>query len=146
MVRMSEQDYKSHAQRVPGFLALALTLLVTFVGACVNLYQSLGNHERLYNASLILVLTGCVFVATGYSRTFALKAQDRAIRSEENLRHYVLTGKLLDNRLAPGQIVALRFASDEEFADLANRAATQNMTGDEIKRAIRNWRPDLYRV
>ena len=143
---MSEQDYKSHVQRVPGFLALALTLLVTFIGACVNLYQSLGNHERLYNASLILVLTGCVFVATGYSRTFALKAQDRAIRSEENLRHYVLTGKLLDKRLGPGRIVALRFASDEEFADLANRAATQNMTADEIKRAIRNWRPDLYRV
>jgi hypothetical protein len=143
---MSEQDYKSHVQRVPGFLALTLTLLVTFIGACVNLYQSLENHERLYNASLVLVLTGCLFVAAGYSRTFALKAQDRAIRAEENLRHYVLTGKLLDKRLGPGQIVALRFASDEEFPDLANRAAGQNMAPDEIKRAIRNWRPDLYRV
>ncbi len=146
IVRMSEQDYKSHVQRVPGFLALTLTLLVTFVGACVNLYESLGNHERLYNASLILVLTGCVFVAAGYGRSFALKAQDRAIRAEENLRHYALTGKLLDKRLGPGQIVALRFASDEEFADLADRAAAQNMAPDEIKRAIRNWRPDFYRV
>ena len=146
IVRMSEQDYESHVQRVPGFLALALTLLVTFTGACVNLYESLGNHERLYSASLVLVLTGCVFVTAGYGRSFALKAQDRAIRAEENLRHYVLTGKLLDKRLGPGQIVALRFTSDEEFADLANRAAEQNMAPDEIKRAIRNWRPDFYRV
>jgi Family of unknown function (DUF6526) len=143
---MSEQDYKSHVQRVPGFLAMGLTLLVTFIGACVNLYQSLGDHERLYNASLILVLTGCLFVAAGYGRTFALRAQDRAIRAEENLRHFVLTGKLLDKRLGPGQIVALRFASDDEVAELANRAATQNLAPDEIKRAIRNWRPDFYRV
>ena len=146
IVRMPEQDYKSHVQRVPGFLALALILLVTFIGACVNLYQSLGNHERIYSASLILVLTGCLFFTAGYGRTFALKAQDRAIRAEENLRHYVLTGKLLDKRLGPGQIVALRFASDDEFADLANRAATQNLAPDEIKRAIRSWRPDFYRV
>ena len=143
---MAEQDYKNHVQRVPGFLALALVLLITFIGAGVNLYYSLGDHQRLYSASLILVVVGCVFATAGYGRSFALKAQDRAIRAEENLRHYAITGTLLDKRLGPGQIVALRFASDEEFAELARRAAEQSMAPDEIKRGVRNWRPDVYRV
>jgi hypothetical protein len=143
---MPEQSYQNHVQRVPGFLALALILVITFVGACVNLYGSLGNHERLYSASLILVLTGCVFATAGYARAFALRAQDRAIRAEENLRHYVLAGKPLDPRLLLGQIVALRFASDGEFVELAQRASEQGMPPDAIKRAIRAWRPDTHRV
>jgi hypothetical protein len=143
---MPEQDYKNHVQRVPGFLALALVLVVTFIGACVNLYGSLGNHERLYSASLILVLTGCLFATAGYARSFALRAQDRAIRAEETIRHFVLTGKPLDARLGLRQLVALRFAPDGEFVELARRAAEESMTPDEIKRAVRNWRPDTHRV
>jgi hypothetical protein len=143
---MPEQDYKNHVRRVPGFLALGLVVVVTFIGAGVNLYESLGNHERLYSASLILVLTGCLFATAGYARSFALKAQDRAIRAEENLRHFVLTGKVLDARLGPGQIAALRFASDGEFVDLARRAAEQAMAPDDIKRAVRSWRADTHRV
>jgi len=143
---MSEQNYQTHVQRVPGFLALAFILLVIFIGALVNLYDSLGDHQRLYSASLIVALTGCVFSCAGYARAFALRAQDRAIRAEENLRHYVLTGELLDARLTPKQTVALRFASDAELAELARRAADQNMSPDEIKRGVRVWRPDTYRV
>jgi hypothetical protein len=143
---MPEQDYKNHVRRVPGFLALGLVLVVTFIGAGVNLYESLGNHERLYSASLILVLTGCLFATAGYARSFALKAQDRAIRAEENLRHFMLTGKPLDARLGHGQIAALRFASDGEFVDLARRAAEQAMAPDDIKRAVRSWRADTHRV
>ena len=80
------------------------------------------------------------------SRGFALKAQDRAIRAEENLRHYVLTGKLLDKQLRMGQIIALRFASDEELPALAQKAAEENLSNKQIKAAIRNWRADTYRV
>ena len=50
-----------------------------------------------------------------FCRMFPLQAQDRAIRAEENLRHYVLAGKLLDSRLTIRQIIGLRFAIDEEF-------------------------------
>lgn len=143
---MSEQNYQNHARRVPGFLALLLVLFLTIIGAGVNLYQSMGDHQRLYSASLILVLAFCIFFAAGLGRVFALKAQDRAIRAEENLRHYVLTGKLLDPRLHPLQIVALRFASDPEFVELAGRAAGQNMKPDDIKRAVKSWRADNYRA
>ena len=81
-----------------------------------------------------------------YCRIFPLKAQDRAIRAEENLRHYVLTGKLLDPRLTVRQIIGLRFASDAEFITLAQRAAEENLSGDDIKKAIKNWRADNYRL
>jgi hypothetical protein len=75
-----------------------------------------------------------------------LKAQDRAIRAEENLRHYVLTGKLLPTSLTVGQIVALRFAPDAEFPALVNKAATENLPGKAIKASIQNWKADFYRV
>ncbi len=142
-----EQSYANHTQIVPGFHRLLLPVLgLTLIGACVNLYQSFGDHQRLYSASLILVLAIALPLTALFARIFALKAQDRAIRAEENLRHFALTGKLLDPRLSVRQIVGLRFASDGEFVLLAQRAAEENLSADAIKRAVKQWRPDLYRV
>jgi hypothetical protein len=81
-----------------------------------------------------------------FARSFALKAQDRAIRSEENLRYFAMTGKLLDSRLTVRQIIGLRFASDDEFVALAKRAAEENLSEDDIKKAVKNWKADTYRV
>ena len=143
---MSTQNYANHTRIVPVFLALLLILFLTVIGSAVNLYHSLGDHSRLYSASLLLVLSVCMLVLATFARTFPLKAQDRAIRAEENLRHYILTGKVLDQRLAPLQIVALRFASDGEFVALAARAANENMAPKDIKQAVKTWRADEYRV
>lgn len=144
---MTEQNYKNHRQVVPLFHGVLFGLLAaTLVGSIVNLYQSMGDHQRLYSASLIVALTiACLFLFF-FCRIFALKAQDRAIRAEENLRHFVLAGKLLDARLSTLQIVGLRFASDGEFPKLAQKAADQNLSPDAIKKTIAQWRPDLYRV
>ena len=81
-----------------------------------------------------------------FARVFPLKAQDRAIRAEEKLRHYTLTGKPLDPRLTMQQIVGLRFASDAEFPELARKAAEENLSLDAIKRAVKSWRPDHDRL
>ena len=121
-------------------------LVLTLIGSCVNLYCSWGDHIRIYSASLIVVLTVCVLILMFFCRIFALKAQDRAIRGEENLRHFVLTGKLPDPRLTIRQIIALRFASDEEFVSLAQEAAEKNLAADAIKKAVKKWRTDTYRV
>ncbi len=143
---MPTQNLENHTQRVPGFLALALVLFITLIGCAVNLYLSLGDHQRVYSASLLFVLTGSVFVTAFFARVFALKAQDRAIRAEENLRHFVLTGKLLDPRLTVMQIVGLRFASDAEFPTLAQQAAEKGLSQKDIKTAVKNWRADFDRV
>jgi hypothetical protein len=144
---MTTQSYANHRQTVPMFHFVLLGILVlTFIGSLVNLVKSFDDHRRLYSASLIVVLTFCLLLLSYFCRTFALKAQDRAIRAEENLRHFALTGKLLDPRLGIRQIIALRFASDGEFVALASRAAQEGVTPDEIKRAVKDWRPDLHRL
>ena len=81
-----------------------------------------------------------------YLRTFPLKAQDRAIRAEENLRHFILTGKPLSDKLTINQIIALRFASDAEYLDLVTKAIEQNLAPKQIKESIKNWRADYHRA
>ncbi len=144
---MTEQSYANHRRYVPMFhIVLFGIIVLTLVGSLVNLYKSLGDHQRLYSASLIVVLDVCLLMLFFFCRIFALKAQDRAIRAEENLRHFVLAGRLLDPRLSVRQIIGLRFASDAEFVELARRAAEENLSEDAIKRAVKSWRPDTYRV
>lgn len=144
---METQTYANHRRFVPLFHGvLFFMLLLTLIGSLVNLYLSLGDHQRLYSASLIVVLTITSILLFAFCRMFPLKAQDRAIRAEENLRHFALTGKLLDPKLETLQVVALRFAPDAEFVALARRAADENLAPDAIKRAIKQWRPDTYRV
>ena len=146
---MEAQNYANHRQLVPAFHYVLLPLLlVTLIGSAHNLYISIAtdDHQRLSSAVLILAMMISFVMLAFLSRIFALKAQDRAIRAEENLRHYALTGKLLDARLTPRQITGLRFASDAEFPALAQRAAAENLAVNDIKKAVKNWRPDTYRV
>ena len=123
---MKEQNYTHHAKFEPVFhFAVMPLLLLTLIGSGVNLYHSWGDHTRFYSAALLVVLTFCVIMAALFARLFALKAQDRAIRAEENFRHYLLTGKPLDARLTVRQIIGLRFAPDDEFPALAAKAAAE---------------------
>ena len=141
------QSYSNHTQIVPMFHYVTLGILqLTFIGACVNLYQSWGDHARFYSAALLVTLTLGTILAALYARSFALRAQDRAIRAEEQLRYYVMTGKLLDPRLTIRQIIGLRFASNDEFVALAQRAADQNLSAKDIKQAVKQWRADTHRV
>jgi hypothetical protein len=141
------QDYKNHRQYVFGFHIITyLLIIVCFIGSIINLSNSFTNHSNLYSASLIVVMNIVIGLLAVYARRFALKAQDRAIRAEQNLRHLAITGKLHDPALSTGQIIALRFAGDEEYLELAKKAVAERLTNDQIKRAIRHWKADLNRV
>jgi hypothetical protein len=140
------QDYSSHRRLVPLYhYVLAGLVLAILIGSIVNLIGSLGT-ENLYDASLILALTIALLILGFLARGFPLKAQDRAIRAEESLRHFILTGKRMDPRITMRQIVGLRFASDDEFVQLAVRAVEEALSEDDIKKAVRNWRADHERV
>jgi hypothetical protein len=144
---MSGQNYDNHTRLVAPFHFVLLPgLLLGLIGSCVNLYHSLGDPERIYSASLLVLVMLALMMTALFGRGFALKAQDRAIKAEENLRHYVLTGKLLDPHITVRQIIGLRFAPDEEFVQLAARAAKEGLGEKEIKQAVKNWRADEYRV
>lgn len=144
---MEQQSYAKHTKFDPPFhFILAPMTLVLLIGAVYNLFQSFDDHSRLYNASLIAVMALALFLNTFLTRIFPLKAQDRAIRAEENLRHFVIAGKLLDRRITVKQIVALRFASDEEFVALAAKAAADGLSQADIKKSIKSWRADHDRL
>ena len=141
------QNYANHGRIVPGFhLLLSLMLLLGFISALINVFRHPPNSGGFVSAVLIAGMFTCGMLLFWYSRVFPLRAQDRAIRAEENLRHYVLTGKLLDPRIDMQQAIALRFASDEEFIALAKKAAEENMAPKDIKAAIVKWRADHHRA
>jgi energy-coupling factor transporter transmembrane protein EcfT len=142
---MSHQNYRNHKRFVflyHGFTFLCIIALL--IGSLVNLAHTSG--ETLYSASLLVLVALILLSLFVYTRLFPLRVQDRAIRAEENLRHFILSGKPLDGQLTMQQIIALRFASDEELVELAKRAVDEALNNDEIKQAIRNWRADHCRA
>ena len=144
---MKPQNYANHRRFVTGYhIVLFFLLLLCLGGAITNVVQSWGDHQRIYSATLILAVVVALLILFFYARLFPLRAQDRAIRAEENFRHYLLTGKPLDSRLSIRQIIGLRFADDAEFVELAKRAVSDNLGEEDIKKQIRTWRPDTYRV
>lgn len=144
---MKEQNYSNHTRWVPMYhFVAALLILALLIGSIVNIIKSIGSDSGVYSASLIVVIAVVLAILHYYLRIFALKAQDRAIRAEENLRHYVMNGKLIDSRLDIRQIIGLRFASDDEYLELEQKAVEENMREDDIKKAVKNWKGDYHRV
>ena len=142
---MDTQNYKNHSKLVPGFHYVMFALIMAMlVGGIVNAVKS--GHENFYSATLLILAAIILLLISFYTRSFALKAQDRAIKVEESFRHYLLTGKPLSSDLSMRQIVGLRFASDDEFPDLAKKAVSESMSEKEIKESIKNWKADNYRV
>lgn len=140
-----EQNFKNHSRLVKGWHGLTFfTMLAMLIGSFVNLCNS--SKENMYSASLLCVTAFIFLLLFWFIRSFALKAQDRAIRAEESLRYFILTGKAIDSRLNIRQIIALRFASDDEFVALCNKAADENLSTKAIKQLIQHWKGDYYRV
>ena len=144
---MEEQSYAKHVRFVPLFhLGLFGLIVFAFIGSLFNFYKHMYVSGQRVTDALLIVVSVAMILQFFFSRVFPLKAQDRAIRAEENLRHYVLTGKLLDHRLKVQQIIALRFAPDEEFVELSRKAADEGLSMDDIKKSVKKWRADHYRV
>jgi glucan phosphoethanolaminetransferase (alkaline phosphatase superfamily) len=142
---MVQQNYKNHAQFVVTYhVFTGLALVALIIGAIRNLLNT--SEDNVYEASLLVLVSLILLSLYIHSRTFALKAQDRAIRAEESLRHYIITGKPIDPRLTLGQVIALRFASDEELPALAKEAAEKGWSNKEIKQNVKRWRADTHRV
>ncbi|HEX4135701.1 MAG TPA: DUF6526 family protein [Bryobacteraceae bacterium] len=144
---MEEQSYAKHARVVPLFHGVLFALIVlTFLGSLWNFYKHMFVSGQRTTDGLLVMVAVALILLFFFCRIFPLKAQDRAIRAEENLRHFALTGKLLDARLKMPQIIGLRFASDDEFVALARKAADEGLSMADIKKSVKNWRADTYRV
>ncbi len=143
---MAEQNYSNHTRWYPLVHFVLFPLLLVLVGyAIFRIYQDpvLDHVAQL----LLIVAVALLSVA---ARLQALKAQDRVIRLEERMRYATVLSPELANRasaLRTGQMIALRFASDEELSDLVERTLNREFaTNKDIKKAIVRWRPDHLRV
>ncbi len=145
MSEKKPQNYENHAKFIPVFHYIALPLLlVNFFGALFRVTQEIS----FYTFNGVGLAISLIVVAV-FTRLFALKAQDRVIRLEEQIRMQTFLPDALKaqvGRLTMGQIVALRFASDEELADLTQEALGQNTSPNALKQAVKTWRPDYNRV
>ncbi|WP_342046179.1 DUF6526 family protein [Bacillus sp. OTU530] len=144
---MKSQDYKNHTRMHPLYhYVLSLLVLGTLIAAVTNMVRAINKGTNILQAVILVFIMIIIIIVTALVRMYALKAQDRAIRAEESLRYYVLTGKLPDPALTMGQIVALRFAEDSEFVDLCKKAAAEGLKPADIKKAIKNWKADHNRI
>lgn len=142
---METQNFKNHARLVKGFHGLLFVSILTLLAGSVTYFLT-SAQGHAYPSSLFILTAFIFIVVMWYTRGFPLKAQDRAIRAEENLRYYVRKGELLPAELKMSQTIALRFAPDEEYDALLARALKEGLSQKEIKAAIKNWKPDYNRV
>ncbi|MBM7621017.1 hypothetical protein JOC95_002890 [Bacillus tianshenii] len=144
---MKTQNFENHVRMHPLYHYVLLSLvLASLITAIVNLVLSLQSGENIWSALAILLMAAAFVVTFILLRIYPLRVQDRAIRAEENLRHFILTGKPFDSRLTLGQIVALRFASDAELPGLSKVSADEGLTPKDIKKRIMEWRADHNRI
>ncbi|MSO20144.1 MAG: hypothetical protein EXQ56_06705 [Acidobacteria bacterium] len=146
MADQATQNFKNHARFVPAFhMVLFPILFINFIWSIVQLVRSFsfGTVMGVLLAIGFIILFFC-------ARVFALTAQDRVIRLEMRLRMKEVLPADLRARMmefTPGQLIALRFASDEELPELARRVLTERIEDRKvIKQMIKTWVPDHLRV
>jgi hypothetical protein len=139
------QTYANHTRWDPPFHFFALPLiLLTVIAAIVHCVQ----RPSWFSGWLILFSIAIV-ILTVKARLYALKAQDRIIRLEERERLMSLLADPLRGRvgeLTEGQLIGLRFACDAEIPLLVEQCLAKKLSKAEIKKSIKVWRGDYFRV
>ncbi len=140
------QTFANHRRFAPGYHFVTAPLVIAYLGWSIWRAASLRDVESHFDLLGALALTGVYL----YTRLFPLRAQDRIIRLEERLRLARLLPADLAARveeIRPRQLVALRFAPDDEVVELVREVLAGRLTKPrEIKQRIRNWRGDYLRV
>ena len=103
-------------------------------------------HEHRILHWWLVVLTFAFLLGTAKMRLYSLRVQDRVIRLEERLRIAELSPYAEVHKLSTRQLIALRFASDEELPALVQRTLDENLDPKSIKDGIVTWRPDSIRI
>jgi Family of unknown function (DUF6526) len=144
---MVEQNFKNHAKFYPLFHFFALPVLgLYFLWTLYRLWTSHLSIDSIVSVIVAVALIAAVLCA----RIFALAVQDRVIRLEERFRFARLLPPELSSRFDEytiSQIVALRFASDEELPALARKVLDEKLRSrKQIKLMVRHWRADHLRA
>lgn len=145
---MEQQNYKNHRKYYPPhhFIYLPLLILLEVFGI-YKIFNEVENKLTWILFSIVIFLI--LYLAIMTRQHYALGLQNRLVRLEFKQRYFEIFNQRSDaveEKLNFSQIAALRFAYDDEFKDLLNKALHENISGDEIKRSIKNWQPDQHRI
>jgi Family of unknown function (DUF6526) len=145
MAENAPQNLANHARWDPVFHFFALpVVMLTVIVAIVHCL-----HRRNWFSAWLVVFVVAIVIVTLRTRSYALKVQDRVIRLEERERIAGLVSEPLRSRvgeLTVGQLIGLRFASDGEIPGLVQETLAKKLSKADIKKAIKNWRADYFRV
>ena len=145
---MQTQNYKNHPKYYPlhHFIFLPVMTALVIYGAT----KAPKDEIRQLEWTLFSILSFCILMLSIMLRQhYALGNQNRIVRLEFRLRYFEMFGKraaAVEQQLSFGQIAALRFAGDDEFETLLNRAIKENLSSTDIKKSISNWQGDYMRV
>lgn len=142
---MKTQNYSNHVRKhlIYHYFIVPVSLLL-IVASIVNVSMNFS-----YGALLLVLTAVFIHLLAFLTRDYAKKNQDRIIRMELRLRYWQLTSKDFEEKehlLESSQLLALRFASNQEFLDLLNNNNIKQLKADDIKQHIKNWKPDTMRV
>lgn len=145
---MSQQSYSDHIRYYIPHHFIFYPVMGILSGLCFYMaWQDVALRMiYLLLAAFAVVIAWLSFMLRQH---YALGNQNRIVRLEMRLRYYQLTNTRLEqyeDKLSFGQIAALRFASDEELPALLQRALSEDLSSDAIKRSIRDWQADHMRA
>jgi len=143
---METQSYANHRHNPKLSFVGFLLLLLAIVAFALRWFDIGGRYAMAVG---LLGLIASIQVLLSISRIYVTKLQDRIIKLEMKVRCATLltpAQQAAYSRLSKAQIVALRFASDEELPALLERADREKLDADQIKRAIQKWVPDWDRT
>ena len=146
MAQQTPQTFENHVRMLPAYHYVAIPLIA--LNFFVTLYQAVVHFSwanlMAFGLAVALVLLSLLV------RVMAITVQDRVIRLEETLRMRALLPADLQPRIGEfsvKQLVALRFAGDDELPDLARKVLEEKIVDQKaIKQAVRHWRADYLRV
>lgn len=142
-----KQQYGNHVRYYTPHHFIFYPVIAILLAVCIR-GAMYGQDNWLWILMTILVAV-IGWLSFMMRQHYALMCQNRIVRLEIRLRYYQLTQKrleLIEHQLSFGQLAALRFASDSEFIPLLERALSEKLSPDDIKKAIKNWQPDYMRV
>jgi hypothetical protein len=144
---MKKQSFKNHIRYYTPhhfiYYPVVMTLLV------FSVHFIFTSEDKLIWTFISAIFIVLFFLAFILRQHYALTLQNRIVRLELRYRYFSLTGKRLENfeqRLKDDQLFALRFAPDDELVALVEKTLFENLSGTEIKKAIKNWKGDYNRV
>ncbi len=148
------QSYENHRMTVPlYYYVLSSIVVLNLLWSVLRVIHAIWVRSGWYEVinSLVAVALAVGFgIVYMFLRTWPLRVQDRVIRLEMQLH----LQKVLPDDLKPripelrlGQLIGLRFASDEELPELCRRVLAEDIRQREtVKQLVRNWKADQLRI